>query len=121
GVEGDIQWLADASQLHTAETIRPDLGTATGHVTMITTGNGGNVILGGTGDDTISAGAGSSTVAAGTGSNVIAGDNAKATYNTAGKLIRIQSTDASAAEGGRNTITAGDGANRIIAGVGIET
>src|SRR5207245_646484 len=87
----------------------------------ITTGNGKSVIIGGTGNDTIAAGAGSQSTPPGTGSNIIAGDNAKVTYNAAGKVIQVLSTDASTTEGGPNTITAGDGANRIIAGAGAET
>lgn len=77
----------------------------------ITAGNGPDVIFGGTGDDDIEAGTDTSR-------DILLGDNGNATFNAAGVLTLIQSTDGTL--GGSDELLAGDGPDIVIAGAGAD-
>ena len=82
-------------------------GGSTGGDDTLTAGTGNNVIIGGGGNNTITAGA---------GNNTIIGAEGTATFNAAGYLTNVTSSNPSNA--GNNTITAGNGTNVIIGGSG---
>ncbi|MER2250684.1 hypothetical protein ABS772_12255, partial [Methylorubrum podarium] len=84
--------------------------TADGGKDTLTLGDGDNLALGGTEADAITAG---------TGADVILGDFGSVTYDAAGLLTQILSTDTGL--GGDDTVMAGDGDNLVLGGFGADT
>ncbi|WP_283206900.1 calcium-binding protein, partial [Methylorubrum podarium] len=78
-----------------------------GAADTIAAGDGDNLVLGGIEADTITTG---------TGADVILGDLGSVSYDAAGLLAQILSTDTGL--GGGDTITAGDGSDTILGGFG---
>ena len=93
--------------------VRQEISTSdpdNGGVDTITAGDGPNVLLGGSEGDTITGGG---------ADDIILGDNGHATFNEAGILTLIETTDP--IQGGDDTITGGAGTNIIFGGAGGDT
>ncbi|MBL8811907.1 MAG: hypothetical protein JNM43_17210, partial [Planctomycetaceae bacterium] len=93
------QWL-------TVESTNP----ANGDNDTINTGIDNDVVFGGFGADTINAT---------DGRNVVAGDNARATFNAAGQILTLATTNA--ANGGIDAITTGSGNDVVLGGTAGDT
>src|SRR5205085_7317016 len=82
-----------------------------GGVDTITTGDGFNTVLGGIGGDLINGGQ---------GRDVVVGDNGNATFNDAGKLTLIETSDASVSGAYDDVINALNGPDVVLGGNGYD-
>src|SRR5437868_1086049 len=86
----------------------------------------GDTIASGTGAKTVLGGDGADGITLGTGNHTVVGDNGVITYvamdaTGEGRALRYESTDTLASTGGNDTITAGDGDNVVLGGMGADT
>ncbi|WP_236960944.1 beta strand repeat-containing protein [Methylobacterium durans] len=86
--------------------------------TDVETGDADTIDLG-DGDNVVIAGAAGDTVTTGAGSDVILGDHGTISYDAAGRIAQVLSTDTSI--GGNDTIKAGDGTDVVVAGFGADS
>ena len=100
GDHGNIRFDASGQWLN-VDSSESTLGDAD----RITSGLGNDLIFGGTSSDTIDAGA---------GDNMVAGDSAAATFNVAGYLLTLTTTNN--ADGGVDTIRSGAGDDLVMGG-----
>ncbi len=116
GQDGALSFTA--GQIAVAASTDPTFGGGA----TIKVGSGDNVIIGGTGNNTITAGA-----AVAPGYQVIVGHNGTVKYAAPNVLASVQAQDVITVggtvvvNGGTNTVTAGNGNNLIVGGVGKET
>ncbi len=105
GDNGDVQFNSAGTLLKYVST---DLNL--GGDDTINVGTGNFVVFGGYGADSITAVAGSNSI--------LVGDNGSATFNTGGRVTQVTTPDPDISTGGNDTITAGNGNDIAIGGVG---
>ena len=86
------------------------IDTTTGGDDTIHTGQGNDLVLGGAASDTITADG---------GNNVVVGDNAQVTFNAAGQIVDVTTTDTTT--GGDDTIHTGQGNDLVLGGAASDT
>jgi Ca2+-binding RTX toxin-like protein len=89
------------------EAVTTDTDASTGGNDIVTAGDGHNVVLGGVGAD---------AVTSGTGNDLVLGDNGRALFTSAGVITLFETSDP--ANGGSDTIAAGEGRNMVSGGGG---